>query len=109
MRVHLQWPDGRPPARGAIDAWVNQGIYVSKYDLKNGIFELALLQGVDYWLTAAALDETRPATPYAAGTWVYAENYRLAAGSDPIDIVLTAHFAEPQWANAIYGRSDVEK
>jgi hypothetical protein len=81
----------------------NQGIYVSRYDLKDGIFELQLLQGVDYWLTAAALDETRRATQFARGTWVYTDNFRITFGTDPLDITLTAHFAEPQWSKAIYG------
>jgi len=109
VRVHLRWPDGRIPARGAIDAWANEGIYVSKYELKNGTFDLQLLQGVDYWLTAAALDETRQPTPYARGTWVYADNYRLSAGDDPVEVTVTAHFAEPQWANAVYSRMDTKK
>jgi hypothetical protein len=108
VRVHLVWPDGKVPARGVIDAWANRGIYVSKYDLKDGIFELNVLQGVDYWLTAAALDESRKPTPFAGGTWVYADNYHLAAGSDPADITLTAHFPEPQWAKAIYSRPKID-
>jgi hypothetical protein len=103
VRVHLRWPDGTVPTRGSIDAWANQGIYVSQYDLKDGTFELRLLQGVEYWLTAAALDQTRRPTRFVSGTWVYADNYRLISGSGPADITLTARFAEPQWANAIYG------
>jgi hypothetical protein len=95
--------------RGAIDAWANQGIYVSNYDLKGGVFELKLLQGVDYWLTAAALDESRKPTQFARGTWVYADNYRLHAGNDAADITLTAHFPEPQWAKAIYPTPEVGK
>jgi hypothetical protein len=102
VRIHLVWPDGKVSVRGAIDAWENRGIYVSKYDSKAGVFELQVLQGVDYWLTAAALDESRKPTPIARGTWVYTENYRLAAGSDPVDVTLTALFAEPQWTKAIY-------
>jgi hypothetical protein len=105
VRVHVRWPDGRVPTRGSIDAWANKGIYVSSKDLKDGIFELQLLQGVDYWLTAAALDEARPISRFISGTWVYADNYRLAGGIDPIDVVVTAHFAEPQWADAVYGHS----
>lgn len=105
VRVHLRWPDGRIPAGGAITAYVNEGIYDANYELKDGAFELQLLQGVDYWLTAAALDETRKPTPLARGTWVYADNYRLAAGNDPVELTVTAHFAEPQWSKAIYPRA----
>lgn len=103
VRVHIRWPDGTAPSRGVLDAWANQGIYVSRYDLKDGVFDLQLLQGVDYWLDAAALDQTRRATQFALGTWVYTDNFRITAGTDPLDITLTAHFAEPQWAKAIYG------
>jgi hypothetical protein len=102
VRVHLRRPDGTIPSSGAIDAWANKGIYVSNYDLRNGIFELKLLQEVDYWLEAAALDESRKPTRFARGTWVYAENYRLAGGNDTIDINMTARFQEPQWSKAIY-------
>jgi hypothetical protein len=109
VRVHLRWPDGTLPRRGAIDAWANEGIYVSDYEPKNGIFELKLLQGVDYWLTAAALDESRRPTEFARGTWVYADNYRLAAGEAAADITLTARFAEPQWDKAIYARPNADK
>jgi len=109
VRVHLQWPDGTVPSRGAIDAWANEGIYVSNYDLKGGVFELKLLQGVDYWLTAAALDESRRPTKFARGTWVYADNYRLPAGNDTSDITLAARFPEPQWAKAVYSRPKVGK
>jgi hypothetical protein len=109
VRVHLRWPDGTVPKGGAIDAWANEGIYLSKYDLKDGVFELNLLQGVDYWLTAAALDETRRPTPFARGTWVYADNYRLSAGNDAVDITLAARFPEPQWAKAIYASPKVGK
>jgi hypothetical protein len=103
VRVHIKWPDGAVPSRGALNARANQGIYVSRYDLKDGVFDLQLLQGVDYWLDAAALDETRRATQFARGTWVYTDNFRITAGTDPLDITLTAHFAEPQWAKAVYG------
>jgi hypothetical protein len=102
VRVHLRWPNSTIPHRGAVDAWVNKGIYVSNYDLRNGVFELRLLAGVDYWITAAALDETRKPTRFVRGTWVYPEPYRLPSGNEPVDITLTALFAEPQWANAIY-------
>jgi hypothetical protein len=107
IRVHLQWPDGRVPTRGGIDAWENEGIYVSNYDLKGGVFELKLLQGVSYWLTAAALDESSRPTKVALGTWVYADNYFLPAGNDAGDITLVARFPEPQWPKAIYSRSKI--
>ena len=109
VRVHLQWPDGTIPRGGAMNAWANRGIYVSKYELKDGIFELNLLQGVDYWLDAAALDESRKPTQFARGTWVYADNYRLSAGTDTVDVTMTALFAEPQWSKAIYPRVETSK
>jgi len=102
VRVHLRWPDGSVPNRGAMNAWANKGIYLSDYDLKNGVFTLKLLQGVDYWLDAAALDESRKPSQFARGTWVYADNYRLTGGSDDVDIIMTALFDEPQWSKAIY-------
>jgi hypothetical protein len=109
VRVHLRWPDGTIPTQGAIEAWANRGIYSAVYSLKDGHFDLELLQGVDYWLTASAMDMTYlrkspiPSLP-PRGTWVYADNYRLAAGDDPVDITLTAHFPEPQWSKAVYNR-----
>jgi len=109
VRVHLRWPDGSAPAKGGIDAWVNQGIYVSKYELKKGTFDLQLLRGVDYWLTAGALDETRRPTPNSRGIWVYADKYRLPAGDDPVEVTVTAHFAEPQWPGVVYSRKDTKK
>ncbi len=104
VRVHLRWPDGSIPNRGTIEAWLHKGIYSTSYDLAQGTFELNLLQGVEYWLTAAALDESRKRTPFAGGTWVYADNYLLAAGDGSVDITLTAHFEEPQWSKAMYPR-----
>jgi hypothetical protein len=41
-------------------------------------------------------------TRFAGGTWVYADNYRLPAGNDAVDITMTALFNEPQWSKAIY-------
>jgi hypothetical protein len=105
VKVHLKWPDGRIPNRGSVDAWVNQGIYLSDYELKNGVFELRLLQGVDYWLFAAALDETHKPTQSARGTWVFTDNYRLSAGDDTVDIYLTAQLPDWQWPKAIYPNS----
>lgn len=108
VRVHLRWPDGTLPTKGAIDAWANRGIYVSNYVLVDGGFELKLLQGVDYWLTACAMDMKHlqqsfgPLSPL--GTWIYTDNYRLPAGNDPVDITLTAYFPEPQWFRAVYSK-----
>ena len=102
VKVHIRWPDGSTPNGAAIDAWVNQGIYVSDDAPENGVFELRLLEGVDYWLTAAALDESRKPSRFTRGTWVYAENYRLPAGSDAVEVQLTAKFEEPRWFKVIY-------
>lgn len=105
VRVHITWPDGRIPNGGALDAWVNEGIYLSDYKPNRGVFDLKLLEGIDYWITTAALDEARKPTQFARGTWVYADNYHLLAGKDAVDINLVAHFADPQWPKAIYPRS----
>ena len=102
VRVNLRLPDGSIPRGGAIDAYVNQGIYVSNYQLTNGLFELKLLQGVDYWLTAAANVPARHPTRFANHEWRYADNYRLPAGNADIEITLTGVHHDPQWPKAIY-------
>lgn len=100
--VNLRLPDGAVPRGGAIDAYVNEGIYVSNYQLTNGRFELKLLQGVDYWLTAAANVPARHPTRFAQHEWRYADNFRLPAGNDDIEITLTGVHHDPQWPKAIY-------
>ncbi len=102
VRVHLRLPDGSIPRGGAIDAYANQGIYVANYQLTNGFFELKLLQGVDYWLTAAANVPARRPTRFADHEWRYADNFRLPAGNDDIEITLTGVHRDPQWAKALY-------
>ncbi len=102
VRVNLRLPDGSVPRGGAIDAYVNEGIYVSNYQLTNGRFELKLLQGVDYWLTAAANVPARHPTRFANHEWRYADNFRLPAGNDDIEITLTGVHHDPQWSKALY-------
>jgi len=90
-RVHLRYPDGSIPKRGAIDAYRGKGIYVTNYDFRNGTFELKLLRGVDYWLNAGVIDQRDKSS------WAYADSYHVPPGNDAFEITLTARFPEPQW------------
>lgn len=94
VHVLLKWPGGAVANRSTVTAWLNKGTYHSEYKARNGILELRLMQGVDYWITAAARDQE--------GHWIYTDNYQLKAGEEAVSISLVSRHPEPQWHRAIY-------
>jgi hypothetical protein len=112
VRVRLRWPDGSAPEGGYVSAWRSGGICTTVHDLKNGRFELKLLEGVSYWLEAGTWKgERRFVRPpaRAKGYWVYAENYKLAAGTGTIEVEMVPRFLEPQWFKSVYTGPDENK
>jgi hypothetical protein len=94
VRIQLKWPDGLVAKDGAIDAWLRKDIYESQYDLRDGVAVLRLMKGVDYWITAGALDGRRH--------WIYTDKYLLRGGDDDVFVTLTPRYPEPQWSRAVY-------
>lgn len=98
VRVLVRWPDGSIPDRSSIEAWRPKGRYISVEATREGGFELRLLEGVGYWLTASAWDARRR-------HWIYPDSYRLPAGKGTVEVTLIPRSSWPHFLQVRNGEA----